>query len=136
MWLQKGDIASTTRDPGRGGAVGGGLVGGIDGAAGHALIVVVEGTVVELAVPAMFGDVLGAKLVPETEDAVRTGFGGVKVVLRAFKGSKLFDRKVFREMFDREAGRIVGHSMCFQSVTCVSFNSLTFVADCSLSVDW
>jgi len=35
--------------------------------------VVVKGAVVKLAVPAVFEDVVGAELVPETEDAVSTG---------------------------------------------------------------
>ena len=69
----------------------------------------VEGAVVELAMPAMFEDMLGAELIPEMEDAVRTGFRGVKVVLGMFKGGELLDRKVLREVFDREAGKIVGH---------------------------
>ena len=73
----------------------------------------VKGAVVELAIPAMLKDVLGAELIPEAEDAVSVRFGGVKVVLRAFEGSELFDRKVFRELFDREAGKIVRHSMYF-----------------------
>ncbi len=47
----------------------------------------VEGAVVELAIPAMFEDMLGAELIPEMEDAVRTGFRGVKVVLGTFEGS-------------------------------------------------
>jgi len=45
------------------------------------------------------------------EDAKGTGLSGVKVVLGVFEGSELFDRKVFREAFNREAGKIVGHSM-------------------------
>ncbi len=54
---------------------------------------------------------VGPKLVPETEDAVGAGFGGVEVVLGAFEGSKVFDREVFRKAFDRKAGKIVGHSI-------------------------
>ncbi len=96
----------------------------------------VEGTVVELAVPAMFEDVFGAELIAETEDAVRTGFGGIKVVLGTFEGSKLFDRKVFRELFDREAGKIVRHSMCFSSADRFPFILLVPDADCSPLVDW
>src|SRR6266404_8648736 len=132
MRLWKGDEATRTRDPGRGGAVVGGFVGGIDGGIGHASVAMVEGAVVELAVPAVFIDVLGAKLVSEAEDAVRTRFRGVKVVLGMFEGSELFGRKVFREAFDWKAGRIVGHSMCFWSADCVPFNSFLPVADCSL----
>ena len=71
----------------------------------------VEGAVVKLAIPAVFKDVLGIELVLEPEDTVRVGFRGVKVVLGTFEGSELFDRKVLREAFDREAGKIVGHLM-------------------------
>ncbi len=113
MRLRKGDEATRTRDPGRGGTVGGGLVGGINGGVGHASVAVVKGAVVQLAVPVVLGDVLGAELVAEAEDTVRTGLRGVKVVLGAFEGSELFDRKVLREAFDREAGKIIGHLMCF-----------------------
>ena len=95
----------------------------------------VKGTVVKLAVPAVFEDVLGAKLILEAEDTVRTGLRGVKVVLGAFEGSELFDRKVFREAFDRKAGDIVGHSMCFWSVDHVPFNSFPFTADCFSFMD-
>ncbi len=72
MRLWKGDEASTTRDSGRGGAVVGGFVGGIDRGVGHVSVPMVEGAVVEFAVPVMFKDVLGAELVAEPEDAVRT----------------------------------------------------------------
>ena len=70
-----------------------------------------EGTIAELAVPVVVEDVLRAKLVAEAEDAKGVGFGGVKVVFGAFEGSELFNRKVFREVFDSEAGKIIGHSM-------------------------
>jgi len=90
---------------------------------------VVKGTVVELAVPAVFKDVFRAELVPETEDAVRTGFRGVEIVLGTFEGSELFNRKVFRELFDREAGKIGRHSMCFSSPDRVPFIPLVFTAD-------
>ncbi len=136
MWLWKGDIATRTRDPGRGCAVGGGFVGGIDGAHGHVSIAVVKGAVVEFAVPVVFKDMFGAELIPETEDAVRTGLRGVKIVLGTFKGSELFNRKVFRELFDREAGKIIRHSMCFSSGDCPPFILLVLVADCSSFVDW
>jgi len=96
----------------------------------------VEGTVVEFAVPAVFRDVRGAELILETEDAIRAGFRGVEVVLGTFEGSELFDRKVFRELFDREAGKIVRHSMCFSSADRFPFISFTLVADCSSFVDW
>ena len=96
----------------------------------------VEGTVVELAVPAVFKDVLRTELVSEAEDAVRVGFRGIEIVLRAFEGSELFDRKVFRELFDREAGKIVRHSMCFLSADCSPFILFILIADCSSFVDW
>jgi len=54
---------------------------------------------------------VGAELVAEAEDAVRARFGGVEVVFGAFEGSKFFDREVFWKAFDREAGKIVGHSI-------------------------
>ncbi len=96
----------------------------------------VKGAVVELAVPAVLKDVLGVELVSEPEDAVRMGFRGIKVVLGVFEGSELFDRKVFREAFDREAGKIVGHSIQFWSIDCAPFIPFVFVADCSFPVDW
>jgi len=97
---------------------------------------VVKGAVVELAVPAVFEDVLGAKLIPEAEDAVRTRFRGVKVVLGTFEGSELFDRKVFRELFDGEVGKIVRHSMCFSSADRSPFILPISLADCSCFMDW
>ena len=51
------------------------------------------------------------EFVAEVEDAVGAGFGGVKVVLGAFERSEIFDREVFWKAFDREAGKIVGHSI-------------------------
>src|SRR6266446_4570765 len=136
MWLWKGDEATRTRDPGRGGTVGGGFSGGIDQGIGHVSVPMVKGAVVELAVPVVFKDVLGVELVPEPEDTVRAGFRGIKVVFGTFEGSELLNRKVFRETFDREAGKIVGHSMCFWSVNCAPFNSFVSAADCSLFMDW
>jgi len=134
--LWKGDKATRTRDPGRGCAVVRGLVGGIDGAVGHASVAVVKGAVVEFTVPAMFEDMFRAELVPEAEDAVRARLRGVEVVFGMFEGSELFNRKVFRELFDGEVGKIVRHSMGFWSVGCVSFNPFVLVANCSLLVDW
>ncbi len=96
----------------------------------------VKGAVVELAVPMVFKDMLGAELILEMEDAVRMGLGGIKVVLGTFEGSELFDRKVFRELFDREAGKIVRHSMCFSSEDCPPFILFVLVADCSSFADW
>ena len=95
-----------------------------------------KGAVVELAVPMVFKDMLGAELILEMEDAVRMGLGGIKVVLGAFEGSKLFDREVFGELFDREAGKIVRHSMCFLSADRPPFIFLVLIADCSSFVDW
>ena len=54
---------------------------------------------------------VGSKFVAETEDTVRAGFGGVEVVFGAFEGSKFFEGEVFWEALDREAGKIVGHSI-------------------------
>ena len=136
MQLWKGDEATRTRDPGRGGAVVGGLVGSIDGGVRHVSVAVMEGAVVKLAVPVVLVDVLGVKLVSETEDTVRTRFRGIKVVLGMFEGSELFGRKVFREAFDWKAGKIVGHLMCFWRIDCVPFNPFTSIADCSFSMDW
>src|SRR6266404_6812876 len=136
MQLWKGDVATRTRDSGRGCAVVRGFVAGIVGTGGHVSIAVVKGAVVELAVPAVFEDVFGTELISETEDAVRMRFRGVEIVLGAFEGSELFDRKVFRELFDREAGKIVRHSMCFSRVDCLPFILPIFAADCSSLVDW
>ncbi len=54
---------------------------------------------------------VGSEFVAKTEDAVGARFGGVEVVFGAFEGSEFFDRKVFGKAFDREAGKIVGHSI-------------------------
>ena len=97
---------------------------------------VVKGAVVKLAVPVVLVDVLGVKLVSETEDTVRTRFRGIKVVLGMFEGSELLGRKVFREVFDREAGKIIGHSICLWGIDRVPFNPFILVADCSLPADW
>jgi len=134
--LWKGDIATRTRDPGRGCAVGGGLIGGVDGASGHASVAVVKGAVVELAVPMVFGNVRGAELVPELENAIRMRFRGIKVILGAFEGSELVDREVFWKAFDRKAGEIVGHSIHFSSADCSPFILLALVADCTHFMDW
>jgi len=55
--------------------------------------------------------VVGPKFVSEAEDAMGVGFGGVEVVVGAFEGSEVFNGKVFGELFDRKAGKIVGHSI-------------------------
>jgi len=70
------------------------------------------------------------------EDTVSARLGGIEVILGTFEGSKLFDRKVLRELFDREAGKIVRHSIGFWSVDCVPFNPFVPVADCSPFVNW
>ncbi len=54
---------------------------------------------------------VGAELVAEAEDAVGAGFGGVEVVLGTFEGSEFFNGEVFWKALDREAGKIVGHSI-------------------------
>jgi len=97
---------------------------------------VVEGAVVELAEPAVFGDVCRTELVSESENAVRTRFRGIKVILGVFEWGELFDRKVFRELFDREAGKIVRHLMCFSSAGPLPFIFFILTADCSSFVDW
>ncbi len=96
----------------------------------------VEGAVVKLAIPAVFGDMHRTELVSEPEDAVRTRFRGIKVVLGTFERGELFDREVFRELFDREAGKIVRHSIRFLDADCSPFISFIFAADCSSLMDW
>ncbi len=54
---------------------------------------------------------VGAKLVLEAEDAMRAGFGGVEVVVGSFEWGEIFNGEVFWELFDRKAGKIVGHSI-------------------------
>ncbi len=39
------------------------------------------------------------------------GFRGVKVIVRMFERGKFFGREVFWEVLDREARKIVGHSI-------------------------
>ena len=53
----------------------------------------------------------GSELVAKMEDAVGARFGGVEVVLGAFEGGEFLDREVFWKAFDREARKIVGHSI-------------------------
>jgi len=55
--------------------------------------------------------VVGSEFIAEAEDAVGVGFGGVEIVFRAFEGSEIFNREVFWKAFDREAGKIVEHSI-------------------------
>ena len=71
----------------------------------------VEGTVVELAIPTVVSDMFGIKLITEVEDTKGARFSGVKVVLGVFERSEFFNREVLREAFNREAGEIVGHSI-------------------------
>ncbi len=54
---------------------------------------------------------VGSKFVSETEDAVGARFKGVEVVVRTFEGSKVFVGEVFRELFNRKMGEIIGHSI-------------------------
>ena len=70
-----------------------------------------EWAIAKLAVPVVVEDVFGTELVAEVEDAKRAGLSGVKVIFGAFEGSELFSREVFRKAFDREAGKIVRHSI-------------------------
>src|SRR6266403_718614 len=53
---------------------------------------------------------VGAELIAEAEDAVGAGFRGVEVILGVFEGSESLDGEIFWKAFDREAGKIVGHS--------------------------
>ena len=54
---------------------------------------------------------VGSEFVSEAEDAVGAGFRGVEVVVGMFEGGEVFNREIFWKLFDREAGKIVGHSM-------------------------
>ncbi len=54
---------------------------------------------------------VGPEFIPEAKDAVQVGFRGVEVVIGLFKWGEVFDREVFWELFDREAGKIIGHSI-------------------------
>ncbi len=70
-----------------------------------------------------------AELVLEAEDAVRVGFGGVEVVFGEFEGSKFFNGEVLWKVFDREAGKIIEHSMGFWRSTWRVFMYAGGVAD-------
>ena len=96
----------------------------------------VKGAVVEFTVPAMFEDMFRAELVPEAEDAVRARLRGVEVVFGMFEGSELFNRKVFRELFDGEVGKIVRHSILSLSANRPPFIPVIPVADCFSFMDW
>ena len=54
---------------------------------------------------------VGAELVAEVEDTMGARFGGVEVILGAFERGEIFSREIFWKAFDREVGKIVGHSM-------------------------
>ncbi len=51
------------------------------------------------------------ELISEVEDTVRVGFRGVEVIFGAFEWGEFFNREIFWKAFDREVGKIVGHSM-------------------------
>jgi len=55
--------------------------------------------------------VVSSEFVSEAKDAVGARFGGVEVIVETFEGSKVFNGEVFGKVFDREAGKIVGHSI-------------------------
>jgi len=97
---------------------------------------VVEGAVVELAIPAVFSDMCRAELVSELENTVRTWFRGIKVVLGMFERGELFDREVFWELFDGEVGKIVRHSILSLSANRPPFIPVIPVADCFSFMDW
>ncbi len=54
---------------------------------------------------------VSSEFVSEAKDAVGARFGGVEVIVETFEGSKVFNGEVFWEAFDREAGKIIGHSI-------------------------
>ncbi len=54
---------------------------------------------------------VSSEFVSEAKDAVGARFGGVEVIVETFEGSKVFNGEVFGKVFDREAGKIVGHSI-------------------------
>ena len=88
-----------------------------------------KGAIVKFAIPAVFEDMLQAKLVLESKDAVRMRFRGVEVVFRMFEWGELFSREVFWESFNREAGKIVGHSTRIWGLVHRAFICLGGVAD-------
>ena len=71
----------------------------------------VVGAVVKLAEAAMVKGVRGADLVTEMEVTERLWLGGVEVEFGSFEWGKFFDREVFWQTFDGEAGKITGHLM-------------------------
>ncbi len=64
---------------------------------------------------------VGSEFVLEVENAVGVGFRGVEVIVGMFEGGEVFNREVFWELFDREAGKIVGHSIESWGFTCTVF---------------
>ncbi len=70
-----------------------------------------KGAVVKFTIPVVVQDVLGIELVMEVEDAIGARFGGVEVVLGTLEWGELFKGEIFWEVFDREAGKIIGHLM-------------------------
>ncbi len=72
---------------------------------------------------------VGSKLIPEAEDTMRAGFGGVEIIFGSFEQCEVFDRKVFWESFDREVGKIVGHSIESWGFVCRVFISRWSGAD-------
>ncbi len=88
-----------------------------------------KGAVVEFTVPAMVEYVRGTEFIMETKDAVGSGFGGVEVEVGSFEGSEFFKGEVFWEVFDREVGKIVGHSMEVWGPTWRVFIHVEGVAD-------
>ena len=72
---------------------------------------------------------VGSEFVPEAEDAMRAGFGGVEVVVGSFEWGEVFNGEVFWELFDREAGKIVGHSIENWGFACRVFISIWGDAD-------
>jgi len=73
--------------------------------------------------------VVGSKFVLEVEDAVGVGFRGVEVIVGTFERGEVFNREVFWELFDREAGKIIGHSIESWGFTCRVFISVWGDAD-------
>jgi len=114
-WLRRGEVFKRRIDEswGSGSPVAGGvgLWGLIASDMRHGLVTVMKGTVGQFTVPVVYRYVVGPELVPEAEDAVGAGFGGVEVVFGAFEDGEVFDREVFWKAFDRKAGEIVGHSI-------------------------
>ncbi len=72
---------------------------------------------------------VGSKFVLEVEDAVGVGFRGVEVIVGTFERGEVFNREVFWELFDREAGKIIGHSIESWGFTCRVFISVWGDAD-------